>query len=229
MAHHNLDQETMSESIEMYLLRIALLRTNEQPVPIPLLAQELAVSTVSANEMCRRLVDKGLIEYEPYRGVTLTGKAETLARRVLRNRRLWEVFFVEKLGLEPVEADEIACRFEHVTPDLLAEKLAVFLGHPRLNSQNEPIPYDDQPQPAWLSHPLTTLAAGTSGRIVGVQADQATKNFLRQQGLTPAAEVTVLAVADEGGLLLETAGRRLSLSQAIAAEITLAVDEAEAL
>ena len=225
MVHPNLEQETMSESIEMYLLRIALLRTNGQPVPVPTLAQELSISTVSANEMCRRLVDKGLIEYEPYRGVTLTAKAEMLARRVLRNRRLWEVFFVEKLGIEPVEADEIACRFEHVTPDDLAERLAFFLGHPTLNPQNEPIPYDDLPLLAWPIRSLATLPAGARGRIVGLKADETVRIFLWQQGLTPGVTVEVLAVATDGGLLLETSGRRLSLSKAVAVDIDLTVDE----
>lgn len=225
MAHPNLKQETISESIEMYLLRIALLRTGGEPVPIPALAQELSVSTVSANEMCRRLVDKGLIEYEPYRGVTLTAKAETLAQRVLRNRRLWEVFFVEKLGIEPAAADEIACRFEHVTPDELADRLATFLGHPTLDPQNQPIPYNDRPLPARSICSLAVLSVGTKGRIVGLKAGETVKNFLRQQGLTPGAVVDVLAVAADGGLLLQTAGRQLSLSKAVASTIDLTTDE----
>lgn len=219
MAHHNLDSKTMSESIEMYLLRIALLRREGQPVPIPVLAQELAVSPVSANEMCRRLVDKGLIEYEPYRGVSLTAKAETLARRVLRNRRLWEVFFAEKLGIDPLEADEMACRFEHVTPDDLAERLAVFLGHPTLTPQNQLIPYDDQPLPERSVQPLTTLAAGEKGQVSRLNADEPVKNFLRGYGLCPGVAVTTLAVAADGSLLLDIAGQAMSLSKPIAAAI----------
>lgn len=223
MAHHNLDDETMSESIEMYLLRIALLRTEGHPVPIPVLAQELAVSPVSANEMCRRLVDKGLIEYEPYRGVSLTAKAEALARRVLRNRRLWEVFFAEKLGMNPLEADEIACRFEHVTPDDLAERLAVFLGHPTLSPQNELIPYDEQTCPERSVRPLTALAAGEKGQISRLKTDEPVKDFLRHYGLCPGVAVTALAVAADGSLLLDIAGQSLSVSKPIAAAIDITV------
>jgi DtxR family Mn-dependent transcriptional regulator len=221
MAHHKLDAETMTESIEMYLLRIALLRTEGQPVPIPVLAQELAVSPVSANEMCRRLVDKGLIEYEPYRGVTLTAKAETLARRILRNRRLWEVFLAEKLGIEPVEADEMACRFEHVTPDDLAERLAVFLGRPPFSPRNQPIPYDDQTILERPVRPLTALAAGETGQVISLKTDDPVKNFLRRQGLSPGVAVTMLAVAADGALLLDIAGQALSLSEMVAAAIDI--------
>jgi DtxR family Mn-dependent transcriptional regulator len=224
MAHHNIELETISESIEMYLLRIALLRTEGQPVPIPTLAQELSISTVSANEMCRRLVDKGLIEYQPYRGVTLTAPAEGLARRVLRNRRLWEVFFVEKLGIAPGEADEIACRFEHVTPDELAGRLATFLGYPDLSPQNEAIPYDDQIPWQEPFRPLATLPVGAKGRVAGVKADEAAYSFLRQHGLTPGTRLEVLAIAADGGLLLEISGQPLSLAKTMAEAVDVTPD-----
>lgn len=124
--------DTLSENIEMYLLKIALLQTDNQPVPVPALAQELAVSPVSANEMCRKMVDRDLVQYEPYKGVTFTPQGSRVVRHILRSRRLWEVFFVDKLNFSPDEAEEIACRFEHVTPETLTERLAAFLGHPRL-------------------------------------------------------------------------------------------------
>jgi predicted membrane GTPase involved in stress response len=67
MDDHNLE-EAMSESVEMYLLRIALLQDEDRPVPISALAEELAVSPVSANQMCRKLEERGMVHYEPYKG-----------------------------------------------------------------------------------------------------------------------------------------------------------------
>lgn len=222
MAGHNLTKEAMSESIEMYLLRIALLHQEEQPVPVPMLAQELSVSPVSANEMCRKLMDKGLVNYEPYKGVTLTAQGETLAQRVLRSRRLWEVFFVEKLGIEPKEAETMACRFEHVTPEKLGQRLAVFLGGPMLSPQNEPIPYG---KASLIKHPvqsLTTLTAGAQGQVVSIEADEVTRDFLHRQGISPGLVVEVLAVAADRSLLVEVSGQRLSLSPTIAGDIAIA-------
>jgi DtxR family Mn-dependent transcriptional regulator len=220
MGHLNLESSAMSESIEMYLLRIALLQENTRPVPVPLLAQELSVSPVSANEMCRKLTDRGLIEYEPYKGVTLTASGEALARRVLRCRRLWEVCFVEKLGIAPREAEEMACRFEHVTPDELADRLAAFLGHPAFSPQNEPIPYDANMPVLSPTRPLAALAVGEDGQIAGATAaDGAAHDFMYGQGIRPGAAVTVLAVAADGALLVEIAGRRLSLAAAVARDI----------
>ncbi len=210
----------MSESIEMYLLRIALLQQRTQPVPVPLLAQELSVSPVSANEMCRKLTDKDLVAYEPYKGVTLTSQGEVLAQRVLRHRRLWEVFFVEKLGIEPREAEEVACRFEHVTPDELAERLAEFLEYPTLSPQNKPIPAgDDDAHDARPVERLTALAAGAQGQIVNIDADKTTQEFLHHQGVLPGVMVKMLAVADNGSLFLQIGGQHLSLSGEIAESV----------
>lgn len=211
MDDHNLN-ETMSESVEMYLLRIALLQDEDRPVPISALAEELAVSPVSANQMCRKLEERGMVHYEPYKGVTLTLHGEAVAMRVLRRRRLWEVFLAEKLGLAPDQAEEIACRFEHVTPDGLAERLAGFLGNPTLSPQQEPIPPSIG---AAVRRPRLALGAvgiGLQAQVYQVTADEAVRDFLRAQGLAPGATVKLLAAAEDGGLLVETANGVLVLA-----------------
>lgn len=223
MEHHNFETAAMSESIEMYLLRIALLQQVEQSVPVPALAQELSVSPVSANEMCRKLTERGLVEYVPYKGVTLTEEGEALAQQVLRRRRLWEVFFVEKLGIEAHEAEAMACRFEHVTPEILTERLAAFLGDPTLSPQNEPIPAGDHPLGERLTRPLTGLTAGEGGQVVDVAADQVTRDFLRHQGVLPGVTLEILAVTTAGSLLVATPERRLSLAPAVAGLIHVAL------
>jgi DtxR family Mn-dependent transcriptional regulator len=211
-----------SESIEMYLLRIALLQQTEQPVPVPRLAQELAVSPVSANEMCRKLAEKQLITYEPYKGVLLTGQGAALAERVLRHRRLWEVFFVQKLDIDPAQAEDMACRFEHVTPDELAAHLDNFLGHPTHSPQNQPIPQPGQADDAPAAQSLAGLAAGDRGQIVALNIDAATEQFLQHLGLKRGSTVQVLAAADES-LLLTAAGQPLSLTREIAAGVAVTV------
>jgi DtxR family Mn-dependent transcriptional regulator len=225
MGHHH----TASESIEMYLLRIVLLQNGEQPVPVPRLAQELEVSPASANEMCRKLAEKGLIQYAPYKGVSLTEQGNSMARRVLRHRRLWEVFFVNKLEIDPVTAEEIACRFEHVTPEFLADKLDSFLEHPGLSPQNQPIPRNEGIHPQPDTQPLTTLAVGAQGQIALVDVDTITQNFLCGQGLQNGTKIRVVAAANDGPVLLDIDGQRLSLAANIAASVAIThIEPAEA-
>jgi DtxR family Mn-dependent transcriptional regulator len=218
MVSHKMSGSPISENIEMYLVRVAQLRQHGQPVPLSQLAHELSITPVSANEMCRKLTDKGLVEYEPYKGVTLTADGERLAQQVLRSRHLWATFFVEKLGLEPTAADEIACRFEHVTPDDLADRLAIFLD----NSEPGSASYGRQ---ACL---LTNLTAGKRGRVIDLTAGEMIKDFLNQQGIEPGKTVTVLGVAADGSLLVEVSGQPLSLSHVVAQtiKVTLALEPA---
>jgi len=212
----------MSESIEMYLLRIALLQQEAQAqhVPVPKLAQELAVSPVSANEMCRKLTEKELITYEPYKGVQLTASGQAMARRVIRRRRLWEVFFVEKLGLTPAEAEEIACRFEHVTPDSLANRLDNFLENPTRSPQNKPIPANSgAPVTLPSTQPLAALPVGAQAVVAGLNVEAVTAGFLQQQGVLTGSRLAVLAAATDGSRLLAVAGQPVSLAGAVAAKI----------
>lgn len=221
MVHQNPDESAASESIEMYLLRIALLQENDEPVPVPLLAQELSISPVSANEMCRKLMQRGLVDYQPYKGVTLTPQGEAVAQTVLRRRRLWEVFLVEKLSIEPHQAEDMACRFEHITPDELTERLAAFLEHPALSPQNEPIPGESGASARIPSRPLTALAVGQRGRVIGVVAGEMVRDFLQAQGVSSGVIVKVLALAADGSLLVEIAEQHLALSRAIAAYVDI--------
>jgi DtxR family Mn-dependent transcriptional regulator len=205
----------------MYLLRTALLQRDGQPVPLTQLAQELAVSPVSANEMCRKLMSEGLLTYTPYKGVTLTADGDRLAQRILRRRRLWEVFLVNQLHLAPDEADALACRLEHVTPDDVADRLAAFLDHPTHSPQHEPIPPGDDNVPALQTCSLLSLSVGECAQIANVSADPLTTDFLRTQGLAPGALITVQAVAADGALLLDLAGRPLGITRSVAQGLTV--------
>jgi DtxR family Mn-dependent transcriptional regulator len=205
----------------MYLLRTALLQRDGQPVPLTQLAQELAVSPVSANEMCRKLMGEGLLTYTPYKGVTLTDDGERVAHRILRRRRLWEVFLVDQLRLAPDEADALACRLEHVTPDEVADRLAAFLGHPTHSPQHEPIPPGDDGAPPPQTCPLLSLSVGECAQIADVSADALTTEFLRTQGLVPGALITVQAVTTNGAFLLDLVGQPLGVTRSVAQRVSV--------
>jgi len=127
---------------EMYLITVAVAEEEGRASPLPLaaLAQELAISPVSANQMVRRLEQRGLVCYHPYHGVTLAPAGRRTARRVLRGRRLWALFLTEHVGFTPEEADALACGLEHVTPPEAADRLSRFLGDPVVGPLGRPIP-----------------------------------------------------------------------------------------
>lgn len=210
---------TTSESEEMYLITIAMAMEDgqEPPIPVPHLAEALGVSRVSANEMVKKLDARGLVAYVPYKGAALQPEGELIARRILRRRRLWSLFLASRLGLSPQAADGVACEFEHVTPADVAHRLAEFLGDPKLGPEGKPIPAaagDPVVQAEALR--LRELAVGASGEVVRLDADAADRAFLHDHGLVPGVIVTVLAGAEDGGVLVSTGAGRLNLSREIA-------------
>ena len=123
----------ISDSVQMYLVKIKRLQEQIRPVPLSFLADSLCISPVSVNEMCRKMQEQNLIEYQPYKGASLTEEGERAAAQVLRHHRLWEVFLVEKLQFSAAEAHEIADELEHATSKELAERLDLFLGNPTVS------------------------------------------------------------------------------------------------
>jgi DtxR family Mn-dependent transcriptional regulator len=211
-----------SESEEMFLITVA--RAIEDghpiPVPVPLVADNLSISRVSANEMTKKLVGRGFVEYEPYRGVTLTAAGTAVANRVLRRRRLWALFLAEHLGLSPTAADTVACEFEHITPAEVAGRLATFLGDPTVDPEGKPIPAASSSQaagPAELA--LADLGVGRRCVVTRIAADSATRSFLEDEGITEGSFITLLAAASDHGCLVQADHGHVHMSAEIAAHV----------
>ena len=104
-----------SESIEMYLKSISELEISESPVSISRLAERLGLSSPSAIEMVKRLVEQDLVIHTPYKGVDLTDKGRKRAYVIVRRHRLWERFLTDTLVLPWERVHDYACRLEHAT------------------------------------------------------------------------------------------------------------------
>lgn len=206
--------EHTSEAEEMYLITIA--RAVEdghlEPIPVSYAARELAVSGVSANQMIRKLASRGYLEYEPYQGVTLTVSGRAVAASILRRRRLWGVFLAEQLGLTPDRADEVACDFEHVTPDDVADLLSGFLGDPAAGPRGQAIPDSGGGLPVQTTKRLDVVPAGEHRSVVVVDLPHDLRSFTDAYGIVPGAEVAVLAVGSSGDRLIAIAGTTAHLS-----------------
>ena len=137
MPHHNL----LSESEQMYLVTIRKIceSCTDTPIPIPHLAEELSVLPVSVNQMVKKLAEAGYVEYIPYKGVELTLKGREISTKILRHRRLWEVFLVKDLKMTLDEANTLTCRLEHITTEDVAQRLSIFLGDPTVCFHGSPI------------------------------------------------------------------------------------------
>lgn len=219
----------ISENREMYLLSIASIQEDgrEGPVPLHFIAEEMEIMPVSVNEMIRKLSKEGFVRYIPYKGVELLAKGRRVALNVLRRRRLWEVFFVEKLGLSSFDADSLACRMEHITPAEVADRLCEYLGRPLLSPQGKPIPSGES-TPAVRTRPFTAVEVGEEGLVIRIQAEGSVAEFLAESGIHIGSRLRVLALGSRGDLLLEVSGHQLRLGRDIANLVLVADKEKKA-
>jgi len=213
------DPET-SESEEMYLLTIlrAVEQGHEGPLGLASLAERLEVSPASANEMIRKMADRGLVAYEPYKGASLTDAGSGVAKRVVRARRLWARFLADHLGFTPREADAMACELEHVASADAIDRLDDFLGHPESGPLGRPIPEAVAHPGVSPAETLSSIPAGAAAEVIAVTAGRETVRFLAVSGVGPGDTVTVIATGAQG-VLLGTARGELHLDTGAAASV----------
>jgi len=222
----NQNQESISESMEMYLVTVVGLRKENQPVPLSQLAEALSVTPVSVNEMCRKLQDIGYLVYQPYKGAVLTEAGEELATHVLRRRRLWEVFLIQKLHLDDSRASEAACELEHVVNDEVIDRLDEFLGFPKVDPHGLPIPTSDGQQRNRATLPLSKMPIGRRCYILNFDAPDSILEFLTRHGVKPGIMIKIIAVGGDD-ILVDINGEQFSLSIEIAEKIMVSVSQSD--
>jgi DtxR family Mn-dependent transcriptional regulator len=190
-------------TLEEYLESIGALEERESPVSTSSIAQSMGLSLASVSEMLRRLSKKGLVDYTPYGGTNLTEEGRRRFLRLVRRHRLWEVFLNRYLGIGWEDVNPHACSLEHATTDLVAEKLAEFLGNPEVCPHGSPIPTSNLKRRRNRGITMANLEIGQSARILSVIIERKPEflHYLTSLGLMPGATVKVLEKASYDGTL----------------------------
>src|SRR6201990_2370199 len=155
---------------ENYLKSIYHLSLDAVNVSTNQLAAFLNTKASSVTDMLKKLSDKGLINYTPYQGVTLTAAGEKIAVNIIRKHRLWEYFLVEKLGFKWDEVHEMAEEMEHISSNELIDRLDKFMGFPKYDPHGDPIPDCDGHFTHEILRPISILTVKKTGIIWGVRA-----------------------------------------------------------
>jgi DtxR family Mn-dependent transcriptional regulator len=162
---------------ENYLKAIYALSRLYEEVSTNQISAHLNNKAATVTEMLKRLSDKKLIDYKPYKGVKLTEKGRKTAVQVIRKHRLWEVFLVDKLKFKWDEVHDIAEQLEHINSDELIEKLDEFLGKPKFDPHGDPIPDASGKFGTQRSIALSTASIRTNAVVTGVSDHS--KSFLQ--------------------------------------------------
>jgi len=165
-------------------------------------AARLLVSSASVSNMFARLQEMGLVEYERYRGASLTEKGRIEALRLVRRHRLIETFLLKHLGYSWRDVHAEAERLEHTVSDEFTERLAEFLGHPGHDPHGDPIPTADGTLEPDHSFPLSEAEAGWRVRIHKVgDEDDSVLDYLGERGLVPGRTLNVKEVRGLDGVV----------------------------
>ncbi len=114
-----------SESTEDHLERIQELVERNGYARVSDLAEELGLSSSTVSNMVRRLAKRGFVNYQRYRGFTLTSEGAAVAAHIKdRHRTLTELLTLLGLGPETVER-EVEDIEHHLTPQTLAALTAL--------------------------------------------------------------------------------------------------------
>jgi len=104
-------------AVEDYLERIRELIQKKGYARVVDIAAELKISQASVTTMVQRLDAEGLVKYEKYRGMVLTGAGEEVARRIAHRHELL-TSFLRQLGLnETVISHDVEGMEHHVSPE----------------------------------------------------------------------------------------------------------------
>ena len=164
-------------------------------------AERLLIAPPSVTNMFVRLREMGFVEYERYRGVSLTERGREEALRLVRRHRLIETFLLQHLGYSWDEVHEEAERLEHAVSDGFTERLAEYLGHPDQDPHGDPIPAADGTIQPDYSFPVSEAAPGQRIRISKVGDDPSTLDYLGERGLVPGRLLCVREVRELDGVV----------------------------
>lgn len=117
----------ISASLEDYLEAIFNIIEEKQAVKAIEISRKLGVGRSSVTEALKSLAEKNLINYAPYDVITLTEEGINTAKKIVLKHNVLKEFLTEILDIKEGEAQENACRIEHVISEEVLNRLIVFI------------------------------------------------------------------------------------------------------
>lgn len=150
------------------LLQLQLNKGNEVGAGTNELAEYLSIKPATANDMLKKLKEKGWVDYKKYGKIFLTTTGKNIAVDILRRHRLWETFLYEKLSFTWDEVHEVAEQLEHIQSVKLIDKIDEMLNFPEFDPHGEIIPDRNGRLQVHFKKTLDEIAVGENCKMVSV-------------------------------------------------------------
>jgi len=212
-----------SVSEENYIKAIHHLQDGDNLVSTNEIAHQMNTKASSVTDMLKKLADKNLANYVPYKGSKLTKNGIDCANQIIRKHRLWEVFLVEKLDFTWDEVHDVAEQLEHIQSRKLIDELDKHLGYPKQDPHGDPIPDSDGNYEKIQLVPLSLMQNGDKGRLTNVL--DSSKEFLKyldKHHIEIGSAIEVLEREDfDDSFIIKTDKKQLHISKHIAQNLFL--------
>ncbi len=129
-------REERDELVDHLLQEVWMLREGNQS---PEIAKLRRTAVLDVGGTLARMAERGLVRVENSH-VLFTPVGEERARDVMRRYRLAERLFRDTFALGESEAEDTACKFEHIISPEVTDRICRFLGHPGTCPHGNPIP-----------------------------------------------------------------------------------------
>ncbi len=103
----------LTSNMEDYMEAIAMLSEENRVVRVKDIAKKLSIKMPSVTAALNKLRDMGLIDYEKYGFIELTGKGKTVADSIYSRHKCLSEYYQLLLNLDKDSADREACKVEH--------------------------------------------------------------------------------------------------------------------
>lgn len=218
------EEIAVTANAEEYIEGIYRLTRGDDGVIASDLARHLGISMASVTGMLKRLSERELVSYAPYKGIRLTDTGRRIALELIRRHRLSERFLTDLLGLPWEKVHEEACKFEHVVTGEIEERMTRVLGNPKTCPHGHPL---DATQPD-TSVPLACLTPKDTAVIIKIDDERSEfLQYLATLGLMPGATVEVTAKAPfNGPLMVKVGSASYALGQEVADKISVSRESA---
>ena len=215
-----------SGSREDYLINILRLTEGDSTVRTSKLASFMGVAPASVTEMLHTLSEAGLVNYEKYKGVSLTKDGMEYAQSLRRKHHIVERFLTDVLDLDHQSAHDEACLMEHAISDDSANKMCRIMGS-RVDCDcttcNNPCNTCSD------GHSLADLESGEAAVISYLRSDDASKvKKLLSMGFIPGREVTLDSKQNNGPRVVRIGDSVIAIDMELSKVICLEVrDDAD--
>jgi DtxR family Mn-dependent transcriptional regulator len=112
----------MTQSLEDYLEMVSFL-ADDGEVRVTDIASRLGVSKPSVLAALKTLEERGFLEHERYRRVTLTEKGIARAAEIRERHDFLTSFLHDTIGVSSQTAEDDACKMEHILSEETLKKM----------------------------------------------------------------------------------------------------------